>query len=143
MMHRRLHSFSTLCALLVALISWCGQRTAADEFAVQPGGGGKLVYRSDDRGNRIPDFSTCGYAGGDRDIPAVPVRIVVKPGAGDDGARIQAALDEVAALPLNADGLRGAVGLAPGDYEIAGQLRPCIEKSATNKLFWSSFHVQT
>ena len=121
-MHRRLHAISILCALLVALIGEGGRRIAADEFAVQPGDGGKLVYRSDERGNRIPDFSTCGYAGGDRDIPKVPVRVVVKPGDGDDGARIQAALNEAAALPIGDDGLRGAVLLAPGEYQLDGQL---------------------
>ena len=121
MMHRRLHSLSTLCAL-VALIGWCGQSTAADEFAVQPGDGGKLVYRSDERGNRIPDFSTCGYGGGDRDIPAVPVRVIVKPGEGDDDARIQAALNEAATRPIGDDGFRGAVLLAPGEYQLNGEL---------------------
>ena len=31
--------------------------------AVQRGRDGKLVYATDERGNRIPDFSNCGYAG--------------------------------------------------------------------------------
>jgi hypothetical protein len=35
---------------------------------------------------------------------------------------IQAALDETAAGPLGAGGLRGAVVLKPGTYEIAGTL---------------------
>lgn len=120
---RRLTSILSFCA--IAVVAWCSLsigRTIADDFAVQPGSNGKLVYRSDERGNRIPDFSSCGFTGGDRDIPEAPMRVVVAPGEGDDGARIQAALDEVAALPLDANGLRGAVGLAPGDYEIAGQL---------------------
>jgi hypothetical protein len=120
---RRLTSILSFCAIaVVALCSLRAGRANADEFAVQPGPTGKLVYRSDGRGNHIPDFSSCGFAGGDHEIPAVPMRVVVAPGEGDDGARIQAALDEVAALPLDGDGYRGAVGLAPGDYEIAGQL---------------------
>lgn len=120
---RRLTSILSSCVIaVVALGSPLVGRANADEFAVQPGPDGKLVYRSDERGNRIPDFSSCGFGGGDRDIPAAPLRVVVAPSEGDDGARIQAALDEVAALPLDADGFRGAVGLAPGDYEIAGQL---------------------
>ena len=53
----------------------------------------------DEHGNRVPDFSTCGYAGGDRPIPDAPVRVVVAPVAGDETARIQKAIDYVASLP--------------------------------------------
>lgn len=123
MHRRRLTTVLSFCAIAVA--AWYSALVgpaSADEFAVQSGPNGKLIYRSDDRGNRIPDFSSCGFAGGDRDISQAPVRVIVAPADGDDGARIQAALDDVAALPLDADGLRGAVGLAPGDFEIAGQL---------------------
>ncbi|MFO0649380.1 MAG: hypothetical protein U0326_24270 [Polyangiales bacterium] len=83
---------------------------------------GRLVYTADAQGNRIPDFSFAGYHQGEREIPRVAEVERVSPGAGDDTARIQAALDRVAARPLSADGLRGAVALAPGLYEIAGTL---------------------
>src|SRR5688572_23901570 len=84
---------------------------------------GKLVYATDDRGNRIPDFSTCGYRGGDVPIPDVPVRIVVPPIDGDDTARVQAALDHVASLAPDQSGFRGAVLLQPGRFEIGGALK--------------------
>jgi len=76
------------------------------------------------RGNRIPDFSYCGYGGGGVAIPDAPVRVTLKPtdGADDDGARIQAAIDTVSALPL-VKGFRGAVLLKRGVYRIAGSLR--------------------
>jgi len=83
---------------------------------------GNLVYRADERGNRVPDFSNCGYEGADREIPRVPVRMTVAPGDGDDGARIQLALDQVAQLPVGDDGFRGAVLLLPGRFDLAGQL---------------------
>ncbi len=83
---------------------------------------GRLAYTADAQGNRIPDFSFAGYHQGEREIPRVAEVERVSPGAGDDTARIQAALDRVAARPLSADGLRGAVALAPGLYEIAGTL---------------------
>ena len=85
--------------------------------------GMRLAYTRDERGNRIPDFSHCGYAGGDRPIPDVKARVVVEPGPGDDTQRIQAAIDAVGARPLNADGFRGAVLLSPGEFEVAGQLQ--------------------
>jgi hypothetical protein len=62
------------------------------------------------------DFSHAGYMGGGVAIPAVPVKRTVKPSGGaDDAASIQAAIDEVAALPLRGR-FRGAVLLAPGVY---------------------------
>jgi hypothetical protein len=84
---------------------------------------GRLVYAADDRGNRVPDFSHCGYAGGERAIPRVPMRVAVTPADGDDGERIQRAIDHVAALPVGDDGFRGAVLLLPGRFEVAGQIR--------------------
>lgn len=83
---------------------------------------GALIYEVDSAGNRVPDFSHAGYGGGGVPLPDVPARLLVVPGPDDDGARLQAALDQVAALPLDASGFRGAVLLAPGHYEIAGQL---------------------
>jgi hypothetical protein len=84
--------------------------------------GAPLVYTPDARGNRIPDFSHAGYRGGGRALPDVPVRLVVGPGGGRDGARIQAALEAVARLPVDANGFRGAVLLEPGTYEVDGSL---------------------
>src|SRR5947209_19245809 len=66
---------------------------------VAPGPGGKLVYAADERGDRIPDFSHCGYGGGGVAIPDAPVRVVVPPAEGDATARIQAAIDYVSGLP--------------------------------------------
>jgi hypothetical protein len=84
---------------------------------------GHLLYAPDVQGNRIPDFSYCGYAGGDRPIPDAPIRIIVPPTEGDSTARIQHAIDYVATLPLDTNGLRGAVLLLRGRHEISGSLR--------------------
>jgi Family of unknown function (DUF6298) len=81
-----------------------------------------LIYYPDERGNRIPDFSHCGYAGGDRPIPNAPVKVVVPPVKGDETARIQKAIDYVASLPADAGGLRGAVLLLKGRHEVFGGL---------------------
>ena len=89
---------------------------------VSVGPDGHLVYDADERGNRVPDFSNCGYAGGDRAIPDAPVRVVVAPEPGDSTARIQQAIDYVADLPANDHGIRGAVLLLKGRHEIRGGL---------------------
>jgi len=79
---------------------------------------GRMAYDADERGNRVPDFSHCGYAGGDRAIPDAPVRAVVEPRAGDNTARIQRAIDYVATLPADSNGVRGAVLLLQGLHEV-------------------------
>jgi len=74
----------------------------------------KLQYRTDDRGNRIMDFSYAGYGGGGVVIPAVAVGRTLEPAQGDNTARIQEALDAVSSP--------GAVLLRSGTYELAGTL---------------------
>ncbi len=84
---------------------------------------GKLVYVVGEDGDRVPDFSGAGYGGGGVSLPVVAARVVVGPADGDDGARIQAAIDFVSALAPDAAGFRGAVQLAAGRYEIGGRLK--------------------
>lgn len=77
---------------------------------------GRLHYRSDERGNRIMDFSHAGYRGGGVRLPSPPVVDTLKPVEGDSTARIQAALDGVARKG------GGALVLAAGAYDLAGTL---------------------
>lgn len=76
-----------------------------------------------ERGDRLIDFSGCGFMGGAVAIPDVPVRKTLSPdGTGDQTERIQAAIDKVSALPVDAEGYRGAVLLKKGFYPVAGSL---------------------
>lgn len=84
---------------------------------------GKLIYTPDSLGNRIPDFSFCGYKAGEQAIPTVPVKIVVPAKPDDATARIQLAIDYVSKLPIGSDGFRGTVLLAKGTHQIEGTLR--------------------
>jgi hypothetical protein len=98
---------------------------------VFPGPDGHLKYVPDAQGNVIPDFSNVGYESGIVPLPGtngtpdVPVKVIVKPLAKgvDAGATIQAAIDQVSKLPLDANGFRGAVLLKAGLYPIKGQIR--------------------
>ena len=81
-----------------------------------------LQYTPDSLGNRIPDFSFCGYQASNIPIPDIPVKIRVTPQPGDDTKRIQAAIDYISNLPLDANGFRGTVYLEKGTFEIAGSL---------------------
>ena len=85
---------------------------------VFPGVDGKLVYVADEQGNTIPDFSNAGYKGGGVPIPSVPIKETVWPVRGDNSDNIQAAIDRVSALPLDASGFRGTVLLKMGIYNL-------------------------
>jgi hypothetical protein len=72
----------------------------------------RLHYRNDARGNSIMDFSSAGYRAGGVKLPSAAAAERLTPVAGDNTARIQAALDKAT----------GAVVLSAGEYEIAGTL---------------------
>src|SRR5690554_3796701 len=71
----------------------------------------------DYRQENLPDFSFAGYMHNEVPIPFVEQKIVITPQAGMDRANIQAAVDQLAALPL-VNGFRGAVLLKAGTYQV-------------------------
>ncbi|RYZ30787.1 MAG: pectate lyase, partial [Chitinophagaceae bacterium] len=83
---------------------------------------GVITYNADSLGNRIPDFSYCGYMASEEAIPTVPVKAVVPVVKGDATRQIQDALNYVASLPVDKNGFRGAVLLQKGTYSVSGQL---------------------
>lgn len=82
----------------------------------------KLEYRIEANGDRVPDYSHCGYRASEVPIPDVPVKVIVPHSEGDATADIQAAIDYVSGLPLNEQGFRGSVLLEKGTYQISGSL---------------------
>ncbi len=119
---------ASLCAAIFAAvcIACAPWARAADSQWVYVGQDGRLQYLMDDTGNRIMDFSSVGYQGGTVPLPdyttlGVPI-INVSPLAGDNTASLQAAINQVSALPMNSNGFRGAIVLAPGNYNISAGL---------------------
>jgi hypothetical protein len=108
-------------ATVVAGLNAAAVETAPSQW-VFPGPDGKLVYQKTSAGDRIMDFSHAGYMGGGVALPTVTVKRTVQPSGGDDTATIQAAIDAVAALPLE-QGFRGAVLLAPGTFPCSGTIK--------------------
>ena len=84
---------------------------------------GILTYFPDSKGNILPDFSGVGYGGGKKEIPPVPVIKVIMSADSNSQQIIQAAIDEVAKMPLDKNGFRGAVLLHRGTYQIPGTLK--------------------
>ncbi|MGI5818923.1 MAG: hypothetical protein ACOX9R_12595 [Armatimonadota bacterium] len=113
-----------ICLLALATMVLALSAVAQDDrpVPVRPGADNTLIYEPDEHGDTIPDFSTCGYRGGGVALPEVPTRLTLEPAEGDDTERIQAALDEIGAMPLDPDGFRGAVLLRAGEYQIEGAL---------------------
>lgn len=82
-----------------------------------------LRYVMDENDNRIVDFSYTGYKKGEEEIPSANTIITLSPIAGDNTPFIQNAIDSISNLPLNTDGIRGAILLEAGTYEIHGTLK--------------------
>jgi hypothetical protein len=100
---------------------------------VHIGDDGKLVYKAySDHGDRIIDFSYCGYKRSEEPIPTVPVVTTLSPPVGeakpiekmqypvgpDSFETIQAALDKAATMEPDANGFRGAVLLKKGTWYV-------------------------
>ena len=106
--------YSCICLAGSAVAQWSSRFVKQTQT-------GELIYTPDAKGNIIPDFSRVGYCQGRQPVPVVPVVKEVYPGE-NDGARIQAAIDEASVLPVQKDGFRGAVLLRKGTYSIPGTL---------------------
>lgn len=83
-----------LSVSLVSLLALCAQ-AAEFPLAVKDG---KVSYTTDARGNRMLDYSTCGYRNSSQPVPDVNSIVYVPWKAGDNSARIQRAIDYAAKI---------------------------------------------
>lgn len=83
---------------------------------------GRLNYTPDALGNRVIDFSVCGYHSSEQDITSPAVVVLLEPGKQDDGKLIQTAIDRVAAMPLDQNGFRGTILLSAGTYHLSSNI---------------------
>lgn len=83
----------------------------------------RITYLNDEQGNRILDFSYCGYKGSEQDIPSVRNAVFVPWTAGDNTSRIQRAIDYVASLVPDASGFEEPCYWIQGDFLLSGSLR--------------------
>jgi autotransporter-associated beta strand protein len=126
-MLRRIPKIALLLLVVIPVFRAAGQ--APNSAWVYPSAARDLLYQLDERGQRIADFSQCGYRGGTEPLPnvnaAIPQNrwVYVDPGPGDDTALIQAAIDSVKALTPDANGWRGVVYLNAGEYQLATTLK--------------------
>lgn len=83
---------------------------------------GKLLYESDSLGNRIPDFSYCGYKASETSIPHISAKVFISWQDGDVTQLLQNAIDYIGSLPVDKNGFRGAILIDKGSFKIEGQL---------------------
>ena len=108
--------------ILLGLLSIGFAQNHAQTFALQVKDD-RITYLNDELGNRILDFSTCGYQASEQDIPSVRNVVFVSWKPGDNTTRIQRAIDYVASLPPDISGFRGAVLLDKGEFSLSGSIR--------------------
>ena len=106
---------------------------------VSVGSDGKLVYSSDSKGNRVPDFSNVGYMNSEAPIPTATVVKTVYAVSGDNRLNVQNAIDSVAALPLGANGLRGAILFKSGVYNISDTIKIKASGIVLSQKNWKEF----
>ena len=108
--------------LLSILLFTVDTLNAQTTTLVSIGSNGKLVYTPDAKGNKVPDFSGVGYMNSEAPIPTVPVVLTVSPVTGDNYNNVQNAINTVAAMPLDANGFRGAILFTAGTYNISNTI---------------------
>jgi hypothetical protein len=114
--------------VILAAFTAAGTARAVESSLVGIGADGRLTYQTyanqgeTNAVNRMIDFSSCGYRGGGVSIPNVPAVAILSPAPGDDTAAIQAAIDSVEAMAPDEYGIRGAVLLTSGRYQVAQTL---------------------
>ncbi len=83
---------------------------------------GSVVYQPDRLGNRVLDYSYCGYSQSEEPIPTIENILFVPYQTEDASATIQKAIRYVESLPPNAEGFRGAVLLDKGVFTLSRSL---------------------
>lgn len=112
-------------SLFVAIILWilpASAQTSWQSALLTVNADQSLVHHTDEHGFRLPDFSHAGYRGGGVALPDVSVVKEISPIDGDNTKHIQDAIDFVGSQPKNAEGIRGALLLTAGIYNIYGSL---------------------
>jgi hypothetical protein len=111
-----------LFILLCLHITQCVE--GAESKLVKPMADGRLdMLPWNEQGDRLPDFSFCGYRNGGVKLPDVPTLVTLEPsGEEDESARIQAALDDLGKSLEKTPDARGALLLKKGLWKVKKML---------------------
>ena len=123
----RIHIFKTKLFFIVTILQLLQVNQKESLLAQSPklvyyDNDGRLNYLNNEESNKIPDYSHAGYKNGEVNLPVVDNIIELDSIEGDNTAHIQNALDSVSKLDINQAGIRGAVLLKPGNYDVYGSI---------------------
>jgi hypothetical protein len=106
--------------ILLLCLSSIPRVEGAESKLVKPMADGRLVMMPwNEQGDRLPDFSYCGYRNGGVKLPEVPTLATLEPsGAEDESGRIQAALDDLGKTLEKTPDARGALLLKKGLWKV-------------------------
>jgi len=108
---------------------------------------GHLTYKADEKGNVIPDFSGVGYQNSEVPILNIPLVLTVNAVYRDNVANVQDAINTVAAMPVQANGFRGAILFTSGLYKLSSAITLAssgivLREEGTNTIFKATGTVQ-
>jgi hypothetical protein len=117
---KMLQTSAPLLVLLLLCLHLIQPVEGAESKLVKPMAEGSLVMLPwNEQGDRIPDFSFCGYRNGGVKLPDVPTLVTLEPsGTEDESERIQTALDELGKNLEKTPDARGALLLKKGLWMI-------------------------
>ncbi len=110
---------SRIYLLLILIVLLQRITYAQTSSLVSMGSNGNLIYTPDNKGNVVPDFSAVGYLNGESPIPTIGVVLTINPVVGDNLANVQNAINQVAAMPVDASGYRGTILFTAGTYNLS------------------------
>lgn len=105
----------------LCLFEFCN--VSAEDFPLKINKKDHLEYVTDKLGNRILDYSYCGYKSSEKQIPNAPVKVFVNWTKSEQSERIQRAIDYVSSLKPDKNGLRGAVLIGEGIFHLKNSVR--------------------
>jgi hypothetical protein len=113
-------TYTPLLVFLLLCLHITQRVEGAESKIVKPMADGSIVMLPwNEQGDKIPDFSFCGYRNGGVKLPDVPTLVTLEPsGADDDTARIQAALDDLGKSLAKTPDARGAILLKKGLWKV-------------------------
>ena len=123
MTHLSFSTFVPKLLILTGLLFYFNIADGQKNLPVYKNQDNSLEYTADSLGNRVPDYSYCGYNSGNTSIPDIPVKVFVSWKKGDATESIQKAITYASQLPLDENGFRGTILLDKGTFLVNGRLR--------------------
>jgi len=118
---KKLHYYLLLVILVYPSIAFIHFETTEDS-PIHITSNNKLEYKIEANGDRVPDYSYCGYKASESPLPNVPIKLIIPVKEGDATQLIQSAIDYVSKLPIDTNGFRGTILLEKGTFEMNGSL---------------------